>query len=733
MQLVDSTAAFGCHCPSCMAGATHHTLPVTSASDANAVAGPGSQDGSLDPKAGGEYRDKPIWDLQHIAENLNRTGFDWSHDNYGELNDKTLSFGFWADYRELSESYYVNKDGTTGFNEAYYASDFSPFNADQIGIAQKAIGLWGDLIDVKFVQTLQYHAAQADIVYGNTSTGGAQAYAYLPFGDTDDQYYEDTYGFSQTGRLGGDVWIDGFVPSNFFPVTSSYYATTTMIHETGHALGLSHPGNYNAIGPDGQVLDPTYENQAEYAQDSLQYSIMSYFDGYQTGAQFIDFQLLNFAYPSTPMIHDIAAIQAIYGANMETRAGDTVYGFNSTETGTAYDFAANNRPVLSIWDGGGKDTIDVSGFKTNSLINLNAGAFSSAGGADHFYTLDEINEARTALGFAVRTQATYDYYQDLIARLGVTNPGFKDNISIAYGATIENATTGNGDDKIVANDVANIIHAGRGNDTISYESATAGVSVGLRNGAVEGNTFHNGTASGAAGDQLFGIENAIGSKFNDRLSGTNAANVLNGGAGDDYLIGRGGADTFVFRTDLNRGTGHDTIRDFSNDDYLATSTALPTDGHGRIAVTNGTLVLNSATGDSVTFADGGPSELRLVGLMDGKYYYVSSDNGTADQASLAKLAAPADTLEDAAAQAKAMAAAAAHNGPAEADLAQRVEGWKEASETGHGAGTGTAEHLDLSKSAPNGAFAEERGSVHGGNLLGHGALPHMDYVTFHLA
>ena len=41
---------------------------------------------------------------------------------------------------------------------------------------------------------------------------------------------------------------------------------------------------------------------------------------------------------STPMIHDIAAIQAIYGANMETRSDDTVYGFNSTETGTAYDF-----------------------------------------------------------------------------------------------------------------------------------------------------------------------------------------------------------------------------------------------------------------------------------------------------------------------------------------------------------------------------------------------------------
>ncbi|MGK9517860.1 M10 family metallopeptidase C-terminal domain-containing protein, partial [Salmonella enterica subsp. enterica] len=29
-------------------------------------------------------------------------------------------------------------------------------------------------------------------------------------------------------------------------------------------------------------------------------------------------------------MHDIAAIQAAYGANYQTRRGDTVYGFNST-------------------------------------------------------------------------------------------------------------------------------------------------------------------------------------------------------------------------------------------------------------------------------------------------------------------------------------------------------------------------------------------------------------------
>lgn len=634
------------------------------------ISGPGAEANSLDDKAGGTYRDKPIWDVATIEENLNRTGYDWYTNNYGELDDGVLNFGFWKNLEELENSYYVNETGTIAFNEAYYGGDFSPFNAGQMDVARKAIGLWADLINVEFKET---KSGDADLTYANTYTGGAQAYAYLPFGDTSDEYYSQNFDFSQAGRLSGDVWIDGFVASNFFPLTDSFYATTTMIHETGHALGLSHPGAYNALDPNGNPVPVTYVDQAEYAQDSLQYSIMSYFDGYETGAQFIDFQLLNFAYPSTPMIHDIAAIQEIYGVNYETRAGDTVYGFNSTETGTAYDFTANTRPVLSIWDGGGNDTLDLSGYKTPSTINLNAGEFSSAGGAERFYTLEEINEARAALGFAARTQATYDYYQDLIAQLGITNSLFKDNISIAYGATIENAIGGKGDDKIIANDVANAIDGGKGSDTVSYESTTAGVVASL--GAHAVNT------GGAAGDVLSKIENLMGSAFDDTLTGNGGANVLTGGKGDDTLTGRGGADTFVFRN-LNQDSGHDTIRGFGKDDLIAVSKSLGADTDGVVAVTDRTLVIDATTGSSITFrGDGADDGLKLVGQKGNFFYYAAVDS-TADQKTIDKLAAPASTLEEVAAQTKAQIAAsqaaAAAAPKSDVDMAIRVEGWNEA-------------------------------------------------------
>lgn len=633
---------------------------------------PGREDASLDPKAGGTYRDKPIWDVDTIAENLNRSGYDWYTNNYGELDDGVLNFGFWLNIQELNNSYYVNETGTIAFNEAYYSGDFSPFNAAQQDVARKAISLWGDLVDIQFRET---KSGDADLTYANTYTGGAQAYAYLPFGDVDDAAYYEAYGFNEAGRLGGDIWIDGFVASNFFPLTDSYYATTTMIHETGHALGLSHPGDYNATDDnDGDgVPDPiTYDNDAFFAQDSLQYSIMSYFDGYETGAQFIDFELLNFAYPATPMIHDIAAIQAIYGVNLETRTGDDTYGFNSTLAGTAYDFTANTRPVISIWDADGNDTLDVSGFKTRSVINLNEGAFSSAGGAARFYTLEEINEARAELGFAARTQATYDYYQDLIEQLGITSPQFKDNISIAYGATIENARTGAGDDKIIVNDLANLVNGGRGNDTVSYETATSGITIAL-NGKTE-------SAGGAAGDVLVKIESVIGTDFDDVITGSKASNVLEGGRGNDVLFGAGGADTYVFR---NAGmSGQDTIRAFSGNDLIAVRKELVAGENGLVTFEGRTLVLDSSDGDSVTFQGTVPDALEMVGKRDGFFYYASADS-IAAQRGLDKVAAPAETLQEVADKTSAQLAAAnaakqdapGHSG---VDMGARVEGWNEA-------------------------------------------------------
>lgn len=520
---------------------------------------PSPEEQSIDSQAGGTSNGKPIWTYEQAAANLNRSGNSWYLNNYGELDDGVLNFGFWESYDALLSSYYVSDDGTIAFDEAYYGGDFSVFNAAQKAATREAIGIWDDLINITFQET---SSAEGDLNYGNTYTGGAQAYAYLPFGDGLDQLYGDAYGLSNVGRLGGDVWVDGYVASNFFPIQNSYYAVTTLIHETGHALGLSHPGNYNATDDnDGDgVADPiTYDNDAAYVQDSLQYSIMSYFDAYETGAQYIDWTLLNFAYPSTPQVHDVAGIQAIYGADMTTRTGDTVYGFNSTADRAAFDFTVNTRPVVTIWDAGGTDTLDFSGWSTNSVINLNQGQFSSGGGTVAFLSLAEVNANRAAAGFAARSQATYNFYEGLKASLGLTDGLFKDNVAIAYGATIENAVGGAGNDLIFANEVANSLDGRGGSDTVSYDYANGAVYASLAAGV--------GSMGYAKGDRYVGIENLTGSDFADTLVGNGGANILNGGAGDDKISGGAGDDTLI------GGAGADALEGSTGIDVASFATA----------------------------------------------------------------------------------------------------------------------------------------------------------------
>ncbi|MCX4216107.1 serralysin family metalloprotease [Pseudomonas sp. MCal1] len=330
----------------------------------------------------GTVNGKPSFTADQAAAEILRKGMSWQDKNADGKIDLTYTF---------------LTDKPSNYNPKL--GNFSEFSAQQKAQAVLAMQSWSDVANVTFTEG---KGGDGHMTFGNydVSTGGA-AFAYLPRGSSYD----------------GQSWylINDQYQVNKTPDTNNY-GRQTLTHEIGHTLGLSHPGAYNAGNG-----NPTY-GDAKYAEDTRGYSLMSYWSEANTDQNFSKDG--SGAYASAPLMDDIVAVQKLYGANLETRAGDTVYGFNSNADRDFYSATSNaSKLVFSVWDGGGNDTLDFSGFSQNQKINLNEGSFSDVG-------------------------------------------GLVGNVSIAYGVTVENAIGGSGNDLLIGNSAANELIGGAGNDII---------------------------------------------------------------------------------------------------------------------------------------------------------------------------------------------------------------------------------------------------------------------------
>jgi Ca2+-binding RTX toxin-like protein len=115
-----------------------------------------------------------------------------------------------------------------------------------------------------------------------------------------------------------------------------------------------------------------------------------------------------------------------------------------------------------------------------------------------------------------------------------------------------------GNDVLVGESGNDHLDGGDGLDTADYQGSWVGVVVDLEK--------NFGLYGDAKGDTFVSIENVVGSKFDDTITGDAAANRLvggegndrlNGGAGDDALVGGAGADQF------DGGAGTRDVVDYS--------------------------------------------------------------------------------------------------------------------------------------------------------------------------
>ncbi|MBO9709847.1 MAG: M10 family metallopeptidase C-terminal domain-containing protein [Caulobacter sp.] len=553
---------------------------------------------------GGEIRGKPVFTIEQVVEQLNRGGAGWTpgvpdHAVPRDGDVSVLNFGFHTAESMFAEPYVYEEDGQLYGRTEYFG--FAPFTEAQKAAAREAMASWDDLIAPTLVESAP---EVADITFANyTNRPGTQAYAYLPYDYTPDN----------ADLIAGDVWVSANQPSNF-QLDEGLYGIHTLTHESGHALGLEHPGDYNAA----PGVSITYAANAEYYQDSRAYSIMSYFAASETGARHFDFNISTTVYASTPLVHDIAAIQAIYGADMTTRTGDTVYGFNSNAGRDSYDFTKTPAPVMAIWDAGGNDTIDASGYATDQIIDLTPGSLSSIGGVtyDTAPSFEQVNANRAAAGYAPVALATYNSNMALLAANPVVGR-LTDNVGIAYGATIENAVGGSGADRLIGNTVANTLTGNAGNDLLEGRQGDDVLFGGAGDDVLDGGEGADRMTGGTGDDryvvdhwrdtvvELAGggvdtvwssinyslganLENlkltgqanlGTGNGLNNVIEGNDAANLLSGEGGADSLFGGGGTDILLGGAGadrLNGGAGFDIlVGGAGNDIFVFDASSFP--------------------------------------------------------------------------------------------------------------------------------------------------------------
>ncbi len=342
------------------------------------------------------------------------------------------------------------------------------------------------------------------------------------------------------------------------------YQHHTLLHETGHALGLKHG---HEAEDDFPVL-PAY-------RDSMEFTVMTY-------RSYVGDDL-NVAYGGGPdggyenvfghfaqslMMLDILALQYLYGADFTTQSGGTTYRWETNGTyridGTAQWKAGSGVIFHTIWDGGGNDTYDFSAFGGGITADLAPGGWTN------------LNANRAVLARAAGNP-------DILARGNVFN-------AMQHGgdlrSLIENAVGGAGNDRMDGNVLGNRL-AGGGGDDILYgvagnDTLLGGAGADLLNGGAGFDVAEYAAASGervalrpvttnpalgrwvvtgateANSDILAGIEGFRFGEGNDTitavsadaafsfdLDGRGGNDIITGGPGFDVLTGGAGTDRLL--------------------------------------------------------------------------------------------------------------------------------------------------------------------------------------------
>jgi len=352
-----------------------------------------------------------------------------------------------------STVYYGFLDGQESYLAAKDKNSFAAMDEAQKTAVQSAFDYLSTLVNVTFV----HDETKANIELGTNNQTTSAGYANYPLGNGVNPSILMLDNSNNPANSGDALGVQG------------QYGWETLIHEIGHAMGLKHPGAYDAGGgkPTGPFLTSALDNRAM--------SIMSYNDPLaskllKVGGKALDNGTFTYNYsltssnPSTYQTFDVAALQYLYGANTSTLGSDLTLAdsYNSLQT------------IWAPQAGGVK--LDATNTTRANLFDLRQGGYSSI--SMRLTDADKITEIAnnfSSIGFnaSTATAAAKKLYASLKVTLNSSKQPLsatlyngKNNLSLSYGSSYSQVIGGKATDKFYASTYSARIDGGEGTDTV---------------------------------------------------------------------------------------------------------------------------------------------------------------------------------------------------------------------------------------------------------------------------
>jgi serralysin len=354
-----------------------------------------------------------------IAQIMNER---WVTSFGGSVTPTTMTYSFptsAADYTSVP-----------GYNDADLIASFQALTDFQKDAVRTGFNLITSYTGVTFQEVASGLAEDATFRFARYNNGGSEA----RFPTNDGSY------FKVDARVAGDV----FLGTNGTPLSAAFFGTdefTTIIHEMGHAFGLKHGHDDSFNGALASFVNDNEFSVMTYA---------SYFGADTNGATVAR----DGSSPQSYMMYDIAALQALYGANFSKVGTAETYTWDSTGRQFINGAQAPNTGVsttnmifTTVWTQGATVTYDFSNFSQDQIADLRPGSWSRFSDSQ----LADLNADVPAntTGFI----AQGNVYNALLYQGDMRS-------------LVANLITGSGNDKLVGNDRDNVLTAGDGIDVI---------------------------------------------------------------------------------------------------------------------------------------------------------------------------------------------------------------------------------------------------------------------------